>query len=134
MGNLQPQNEQEAASPRLGFHEIVPGYDGGVPQDQHPEISIPEFDVSRQLLVDERRESAARRQGPGQKRESTPEARPNEFAPPTFDDEIPQAASNRANAQVSAYRNPVIQRHAIVEDIVRRDIQRLCMGPQTALF
>lgn len=129
MENLQPQNERKAESPRLGFHEIVPGYDGSETQDQNPEISIPEFDVSRQLLVDERRESAARRQGPARKRESAPEAAPMEFVEPVPTDEAPAVVFSGASVQVSAYRHPVIQRHAIVEDIVRRDIQRLCMGP-----
>ena len=50
-----------------------------------------------------------------------------------FPDEVSEAVPGRAaETQVSAYRHPVIQRHAIVEDIVRRDIQRLCMAPQTA--
>jgi hypothetical protein len=131
MGYLQPRNEQNASAPRLGFHEIVPGFDGGTPPDQDQEIQIPEFDLSRHLMVDERRESAARRQGPGKKQESAQVGEPIEPAE-HFPDEVSEAVPARAaEMQVSAYRHPVIQRHAIVEDIVRRDIQRLCMAPQT---
>ena len=132
MENLPPQNQETPSSPRLGFREIVPGHDGGMPQEQDPEISIPEFDVSRQLMVDERRESASRRQGPGQKRDAASEAEPIECLEPVPDDEVPDVVSSPASVRISAYRHPVIQRHAIVEDIVRRDIQRLCMGQKTA--
>jgi len=133
MGNFHPQNEQNAEAPRLGFHEIVPGYDGGMPLDDHAESSIPKFDLSRHLMVNERRESATRRQGPGQKRDpaqvNSEPLKPAELSP----DEGPDLVSSRtAEPRVSAYRHPVIQRYAIVEDIVRRDIERLCMAPQTA--
>ncbi len=127
MENLSPQDEQNAAVTRLGFHEIVPGYDGGAPQDHDPEINIPEFDVSKKLMVDERRESAARRQGPGKKQDPVLETVPTqpEVSP---SNEVAVAMSRPAKPQVSAYRHPVIQRHAIVEDIVRRDIERLCVA------
>ena len=127
MGNLHPQNEHDASAPRLGFHEIVPGYDGGVPQDHDPEICIPEFDLSQKLMVNERRESAARRQGPGKKEDPVPEAEAIQpAASPSH--EVAVAVPRPAKPQVSAYRHPVIQRHAIVEDIVRRDIERLCVA------
>ena len=127
MGNLQPQNEHRPESPRLGFHEIVPGSDHDASQSQDPEINIPEFDLSRQLMVEERRESAARRQGPGQRRETEPS--PDPVTPEAHRREEPaEVAPGPAQARVSAYRHPVIQRHAIVEEIVRRDIQRLCMA------
>lgn len=133
MGNLHPQKQQNAAAPRLGFHEIVPGYDGEMPLDHNAESSIPKFDLSRQLLVDERRESAARRQGPGQKRESVQvNSAPIGSAELSPEEGPALVSSPRAESRVSAYRHPVIQRYAIVEDIVRRDIERLCMAPKTA--
>ena len=129
MENVSPQDEQNTPEPRLGFHEIVPGYDDGTPQEHDPEISIPEFDLSQRLMVSERRESAARRQGPGTRQEPAqePDPTPPEASPIP---EAPAAVSMPAERQVSAYRHPVIQRHAIVEDIVRRDIERLCMASQ----
>jgi hypothetical protein len=129
MENLSPQDEQNAA-PRLGFHEIVPGYDSSQPQTPDPEINIPEFDLSQRLMVNERRESAARRQGPGKKETPVPEAASAPSEAPSAH-EAPAAVSRPAQTQVSAYRHPVIQRHAIVEDIVRRDIERLCVAHQT---
>lgn len=133
MGNLHPQNEHDASAPRLGFHEIVPGFDGGLPEDHDPEICIPEFDLSQKLMVNERRESATRRQGPGKKQDPVPEAEAESIHPEASPShEVPvavaAAVSHPAKPQVSAYRHPVIQRHAIVEDIVRRDIERLCVA------
>ncbi len=127
MENLSPQDAQKAEATRLGFHEIVPGYDGGVSQDHDPEITIPEFDVSKKLMVDERRESAARRQGPGKKQDPVLEPGPTQ-SEASLSNEAAASVSRLARPQVSAYRHPVIQRHAIVEDIVRRDIERLCVG------
>ncbi|MCF7976070.1 MAG: hypothetical protein K9N55_19790 [Phycisphaerae bacterium] len=131
MENPKPRSEQGNTMPRLGFHEIVPGHDHGIPQDQTQDIQIPEFDLSRHLMADQRLEATARRQGPGQKRDSVPDRGPVECV-----DSLPQEAANGVSAavedRVSAYRHPVIQRHAIVEDIVRRDIQRLCMGQKNA--
>ncbi|MCP4455322.1 MAG: hypothetical protein GY809_28005 [Planctomycetes bacterium] len=125
MENVSPQDEQSTPEPRLGFHEIVPGYDNDAPLEHDPEINIPEFDLSQRLMVSERRESAARRQGPGTRQE--PDPTPPEASPIP---EAPVAVSVPAERQVSAYRHPVVQRHAIVEDIVRRDIERLCMASQ----
>ena len=133
MENLRPRNEQDyAGAPRLGFHEIVPGHDSGLPQqDQAQDIQIPEFDLSQHLMANQRLEAAARRQGPGQKRESAANHQPIECAAPVSQ-EAATAVSAPVQDRVSAYRHPVIQRHAIVEEIVRRDIQRLCMGQKTA--
>jgi hypothetical protein len=130
MENLSPQDEQNREEPRLGFHEIVPGYKDGAPQDHDPDINIPEFDLSQKLMVNERRESASRRQGPGPRQDPAQEAEPTPpQASPSHESAV--AVSRPAERQVSAYRHPVIQRHAIVEDIVRRDIERLCMASQT---
>ncbi len=132
MENLQPQNElDKAAAPRLGFHEIVPGNDKGQMQGDAGEINIPEFDLSQHLLADQRRASSSRRQGPAAKSDivlENPIADPGAQAPVKPDITVPVATT----PTVSAYRHPVIQRHAIVADIVQRDIQRLCMGQETA--
>jgi hypothetical protein len=135
MENLQPQNERDkAAAPRLGFHEIVPGYDNGQSPGDPGEINIPEFDLSQHLLVDERRASSSRRQGPAPKSNAvveSPSVEPVVDQTPVKlkpDTKVPRDNTPR----ISAYRHPVIQSHAIVADIVRRDIQRLCMGQETA--
>jgi hypothetical protein len=131
MENLRPRNEEDnTGAPRLGFHEIVPGHDRGLPQ-QDQDIQIPEFDLSQHLMTDQRLEAAARRQGPGQKRDSAANGQAIECAAPVSQ-EAATAVSAPVQDRTSAYRHSVIQRHAIVEEIVRRDIQRLCMGQMTA--
>ncbi len=131
MENLQPQNElDKAAAPRLGFHEIVPGNDNGLMPGDPGEINIPEFDLSQHLLADQRRASSSRRQGPASKSDTMleiPTVEPSDQAPVMPD--IKMSSDN--TPRVSAYRHPVIQRHAIVADIVQRDIHRLCMGQET---
>lgn len=127
MGNLYPENEQRPETSRLGFHEIVPGDHRDVTENANPEIDIPEFDLGRRLMVEERRESAARRQGPGKRQDVAQEDTP---APPVTHapEESHETFSVPGQVRVSVYRHPVIQRHALVEEIVQRDIQRLCMA------
>jgi len=133
MENLQPQNElDKAAAPRLGFHEIVPGNDKGQTPGDASEFHIPEFDLSQHLLADQRRASSSRRQGPASK--SNPAVESPSVEPVADQTPVkPDIKVPRGNAlRVSAYCHPVIQRHAIVAEIVRRDIRRLCMGQETA--
>jgi len=131
MENLQPQKKQtDGPVTRLGFHEIVPGSDGDNPQEMGQNTHVPEFNLRHQLLADERRETSSRRQGPGQKKEPTHEQPSVESFEPSPQERV-HVDSGAREDRVSAFRHPLIQWHAIVEDIVRRDIQRLCSGQPT---
>ena len=131
MENLQPQKKQdEKPVTRLGFYEIVPGSDHDESLDTDQNSHIPEFNLRHQLLADQRRETSARRQGPGARKGPTHEEAQVESFEPSPQEAVHVESKPRED-RVSAYQHPLIQWHAIVEDIVRRDIRRLCMGPQT---
>lgn len=112
--NVERQSpEQDPGRPtRLGFEHIVPGADfSGSETDRHPDI--PAFDLNQQSMAGYRRQAAARRKGPGQRKEVAPTS----------------SMIERTDRKESGLRHLLGEEaHPLVSAIVRRDIEKLCQG------
>lgn len=113
-------SERQSEDKRLGFNEIIPG--SHLPGDtgEHT-VNIPEFDLNRQMMADHRKLASAKRRGPGGK--STP------------DDNI-ACQVEQTGDMAPAYHSFIgnlftdtnADQQAIIGQIVKRDIERLCRG------
>jgi len=132
-----PGNKEDEVNPekdeygkpqeRLGFREIVPGPD---PEDRQgntseEQVFIPEFNLDRQMMTDERRMASARRRGPGD-RQFPPEnhsAARREGAPGIQEPKDGHTGNRMGGDGLASYQQEIIAA------IVRRDIALLCENP-----
>lgn len=73
---------------------------------------IPRFDLAEEIMAEQRRITAVRRKGPGQKDKAQGQAREAETAGDAFGQRMPALSGQEQ----------------IIADIVARDIERLCRG------
>lgn len=108
---------------RLGFREMVPSCDAQSPAQEQPDraVSIPEFDLGRQMMARHRQDTALRRKSPKQQAKARiPPLDRVEPEPP------PESAQIEAHPGFvwTTYASPT--ENALIAEIVSRDIQRLC--------
>lgn len=115
--------EDNSIRERLGFREMVPAGEAQTPAQEQPDrvVSIPEFDLGRQMMARHRQHTARRRKSPKQQAE--------ERIPPL--DRVEREPSPES-AQIEAHPGFVWTTYAsraenaLIAEIVSRDIQRLC--------
>ena len=120
--------EDNTTRERLGFRELVPSSDGQTRAQEPPDraVSIPEFDLGRQMMARHRQCTAGRRKSPKQQAE----ARLSAPAPV-------EPARSPASVQIEAHPGFIWSTYAsraentLIAEIVSRDIEHLCRVGRT---
>jgi len=87
------------------------------PVEPETDSDVPTLDLGEKILAEQRRVTAGKRRGPGGDR---PTVRTDSDESPVIPKTSPEGASEEELAELQS----------IVADIVARDIERLCTGPQ----
>jgi len=81
-------------------------------EEELDEAQIPKFDLSEQMMAEQRKITALKRKAPGAKVE-------------TQNEEIEISSSNKKSIKS---KQPSIEYNQIIAEIVARDIEKLCRG------
>ena len=121
--NIMASEDHQGRPPvnRLGFHEIIPGLGSEhAAGEQSPPIDIPEFNLDHQMMAGHRKATAQRRVGSGQKTADT-----GELNTP-LGDSVPVVHPESPVVVLATFMSHDV--NAVVADMVRRDIDRLCQA------
>jgi hypothetical protein len=112
---------------RLGFREIVPGRDDGPPQDSPAQAQVPDFDLTVQIMANDRKLVSATRRGPGRSKRTASDGQAVQ------DEAVPQQPSQepvRRPSVIARVWRPALPdpQRQVIAQIVARDIEWLCRG------